>query len=334
MSLKMLHIGDADSRFPTAGPFVDSLQEFGELTVVLNGGKLDDETKADLIRKHDVLLTIWGSSRVPESIAHEPGRLAYICNISGGLARWIPLSIIEAGIPVTNWGDAIAPDMAEAALSLLLAALKELLPQQLHVREGGWHRQDRRIGMLHGLRVGIYGMGAIGQKFAEYLRPFECRIRYYDPYLPTEAAPAGCTPIDSLHRLAATSDALVIHAGLTEETRGSVNASVLAQLPDYGIVVNTARGDIVDQEALFNELRTGRLRAALDVLAGSDMLAPDDSARRWPNVLFTAHDLCFATWNKPKLERYEEVCLDNLHRFREGKPLLYRFDRDRYLRST
>lgn len=332
--MKLLHIGEADSRFPSDGPFVDALREIGELTVIRNGGELTDEEKASLIRENDVLLTIWGSSRVPEQIARNPGRLSYICNISGGLAGWIPLAIIEAGIPVTNWGDAIAPDMAEAALALLLASLKELLPQQLHVRAGGWHRPERRIGMLYGMRIGIYGMGAIGRKFADYVRPFECRIRYYDPYLPQTAAPDGCTAVGSLTQLAAESDALVVHAGLTEETRGTVNAEVLARLPDYGIVINTARGDIIEQDALFAELQSGRLRAGLDVVAGSDTLGQDHPARGWPNVLLTAHDLCFATWNRPPLARYESVCLDNLRRFREGRPLLFRFDRDRYLRST
>lgn len=108
--------------------------------------------------------------------------MSYICNISGGLARWIPLSIIEAGIPVTNWGDAIALDMAEAAIALLLASLEDLLPQQLHVRAGGWHRPERRVGMMYGLRIGIYGMGVIGRKFVDYVRPFECQLHYYDPY--------------------------------------------------------------------------------------------------------------------------------------------------------
>lgn len=330
----MLHIGCAHSRFPTEGPFIDALKEMGELTVIRNGHELTEEKKAELIRENDVLLTIWGSSRVPEQIAENPGKLSYICNISGGIRDWIPLAAIEAGIPVTNWGDAIASDMAEAAFTLLLASLKELIPQQLHVRSGGWHRDERRVGMMYGLRIGIYGMGAIGRKFVEYLRPFECHICYYDPYLLQSAAPAGCTSADSLAQLAAESDVLVIHAGLTEETYGSVNAGVLSRLPDGGIVINTARGDIVDENALFAELQSGRLRAGLDVVAGNDKLAPDHPARRWPNVLFTAHDLCFATWNEPRLRRYEIVCLDNLNRFRDGRPLLYRFDRDRYLRST
>jgi len=332
--MKLLHIGNADSRFPEAGPFVDALRELGELTVLRNGEALTDEARAALIRECDVLLTLWGSSRVPEQIAKAPGRLSYICNISGGISHWIPLSIVEAGIPVTNWGDAVAPEMAEAAVTLLLAVLKELLPQQLYVREGGWHRPDRRIGSMYGLRIGIFGMGAIGRKFVDYVRPYECRIRYYDPYLPPASAPAGCEAAESLERLAAESDALVIHAGLTEETRGAVNAAVLAKLPDYGIVINTARGDIVEQDALFAELKTGRLRAGLDVLAGSDALEPDHPARGWPNVLFTAHDLYSANWQKPPLERYEAVCLENLIRHSQGKPLMHRFDRDRYLRST
>ncbi|MGG1556347.1 NAD(P)-dependent oxidoreductase [Paenibacillus ferrarius] len=332
--MKLLHIGEADSRFPTEGPFLDALREFGELTVIRNDGTMTDEEMASHIRAHDVLLTIWGSSPVPEQIAQNPGRLSYICNISGGIKGWIPLSIIEAGIPVTNWGDAIAADVAEAAFTLLLASLKELLPQQLAVRSGGWHRNDRRVGMMYGLRIGIYGMGVIGRKFVDFLRPFECHIHYYDPYLSSTTTLEGCKRYDGLVELAADCDVLVIHAGLTEETRNSVNAEVLSHLADYSIVINTARGDIIDQDALFAELQTGRLRAGLDVIADHDRLADDHPARMWPNVLFTAHDLFYATWNMPKLQRYERICLDNLQRFRDGQPLLFKFDRNRYLRST
>lgn len=332
--MKLLHIGDNHSRFPTKGPFVDALMNIGELSIVRNGHELTEEARAELIRAHDVLLTIWGSSPVPEQIARNPGRLSYICNISGGIRGWIPLSIIEAGIPVTNWGDAIAADVAEAAFTLLLASLKELLPQQLAVRSGGWHRHNRRVGMMYGLSIGIYGMGVIGRKFVDYLRPFECHIHYYDPYLSSTENLEGCKRHDHLAELAAHCDVLVIHAGLTEETRNSVNAEVLSHLADGSIVINTARGDIIDQDALFAELQAGRLRAGLDVLAGDDRLAEDHPARLWPNVLFTAHDLFHATWNVPPLQRYEQVCLDNLHRFQEGKPLLFTFDRDRYLRST
>jgi len=136
--------------------------------------------------------------------------------------------------------------------------------------------------------------------------------------------------------LFAASQAVVIHAGLTAETRASVTAERLAVLPDHGVVINTVRGGIVDQEALFAELRSGRLRAGLDVLE-PDRLPGGHEARQWENCLFTAHNIA-RQWPGAdagtRLQPMHHVCLDNLQRFARGEPLRFTYDRARWLHST
>jgi phosphoglycerate dehydrogenase-like enzyme len=109
-------------------------------------------------------------------------------------------------------------------------------------------------------------------------------------------------------------------------------------LPKYGIVVNTARGAIVDQEALFAELKSGRLRAGLDVL-DPDTLPPDHEARRWENLIWTCHSIGGGLWPTDgappaELAPHQEICLDNLRRFLRGEPLRFVMDEVRYARST
>ena len=113
-----------------------------------------------------------------------------------------------------------------------------------------------------------------------------------DPHpIPT----TGCERSDSLEALVAASEVLVIHAGLSDETRGAVGAGQLATLPDGGVVINTARGAILDQEALFAELASGRLRAGLDVLE-PDTLAPQHPMLARDNCLLTYHQLDTLQW--------------------------------------
>jgi phosphoglycerate dehydrogenase-like enzyme len=221
-------------------------------------------------------------------------------------------------------------------MALLLALVKTVRGRIRAVEEDGWHlgRGDF-TSTLHRTAVGIYGCGLIGRVFVEMLRPFGATMTVYDPF--AKDLPEGCLRAESLDELFRTSEAVVIHAGLTDETRGSVNAARLAMLPDNGIVVNTARGGIVDQAALFAELEKGRLLAGIDVLDPDRPLPEGHPARRWPNALFTGHTI--GTWGKGGREReslapWHEVCLENLKRFRDGQEPRFRMDRERYLLST
>lgn len=334
---KLLVIGNKKPCIPTEGPFYEALKELGELTIIEVGEKLSEEEKLELMRKHHILLTNWGTVQIPKELADNPGQLEYICSINGSISSWTPLEIIESDIPVTNWGDAPANGIAEGAMTLLLATMKDLYAQTQLVREGGWYPGDRLVGgTLYGLHVGIYGMGVIARRFVELIQPFKPVITFYDPYISSSDIPKGCERLDRLEDLFQYSNAIVIHAGLSEETEKSVTAELLSLLPDQGIIINTARGDIIDQEALFAELKTGRLRAGLDVLAGKDKLEEGHPARLWENVMFTAHKIDRSKFqgDKQSLSAKEQICIDNIQRHIEGRPLRFVMDKVRFLRST
>lgn len=333
--LRLLNISkNGQAECLKADGFADALREIGELTIINGGKDLSPCEVAAHARAHDVFLTGWGAVPLPSSLAVDPGLLRYICGITGSMKEYVPIDLLRAGIPLTNWGDFPANSIAEGALALLLACLKDLRLQQRTIEEGGWHLSaDIAGGSLFGLNVGIYGCGVIGRKFVELLRPFDCSIHVYDRY--AAELPAGTFRVDSLAELFELSQAVVIHASLTPETEKSVNADMLRRLPDHGVLVNTARGGIVDQPALFAEVKSGRLRAGLDVLAGSDWLEPGDPARNYPNLILTAHDIG-RSWpgQQRRMNRMHRYALDNLRRFASGESLRWVMDESRYLRST
>jgi phosphoglycerate dehydrogenase-like enzyme len=312
--------------------FVAALRELGELTLAENGVELSDEAFAARVREHEVVVVGWDARPLPELLAEDPGRLRYVCCYSGTIRGLVPRSLVEANLLVSNWGDHPAHGVAEAAMTLLLAVLKEI-PRAVDVaRASKWGVETRIRGTLEGTRVGIYGCGVIGRRFVELLRPFGAEMTVFDPY--AASLPEGCARVDSLEELCGVSEVLVVHAGLTDETRRSIGAEHLAALPDGGVVVNTARGDLFDQEALCAEIVSGRLRAGLDVLE-PDYLPPDHPLLARGNCLLTFHQLDTLGWPpRPGLTPMQQRCVDNLKRFVDGATPEWLFDLERYDRST
>ena len=191
------------------------------------------------------------------------------------------------GIVVTNTPGANAGAVAELAVTLLLLLARPVLNAVAATRDGGWPRTSGLS--LSGKTVGLVGFGAIGRATARLLSGFGCRLLTYDPWCDTAAAATlGVAPV-ALDEILAASDFVSLHAPLTPETRGLVDAAFLARMKPGAALVNTARGELVDEAALYEALVAGRLRgAALDAFAhepppaGHPLLA-------LPNVIATPH---------------------------------------------
>lgn len=192
----------------------------------------------------------------------------------------------DAGIVVTNVPDYCVDEVAAHALALLLSLLRRVPQGHARVQEGGWGLDGLRpIQRLSELTVGLVGFGRIARRLAESLAVLGCRLAVHDPFLtPSPELPT----LVSLEELLQTSDAVSLHAPLTPETTGLIDADTLALMPDHAVLVNTSRGPLVVLEDVVEALRSGRLRgAALDVLPTE----PPDPAlvRDVPNLLVTPH---------------------------------------------
>ena len=170
---------------------------------------------------------------------------------------------------------------AELAVLLVLAALRRLPDFARQQDQRSWRHE--RGDSLDGQRVLLVGHGAIGAALEERLQPFGPRISRV-----SRTARDGVAPLDRLAELAADADIMIVCIALSAATHGLVDAGVLAALPAGALVVNVARGPIIDQAALGKELRSGRLRAALDV-TDPEPLPPDRPEWGLPNVVITPH---------------------------------------------
>jgi phosphoglycerate dehydrogenase-like enzyme len=167
----------------------------------------------------------------------------------------------------------------------MLAALRRICEHDAAVRRGEWNRTGEHAAwLLSGSTVGLVGFGHIGRIVAERLRGFDVRVVVADPVDPRDAA---VEPM-SLDALLAASDVVSLHVPLLPTTRSLIGARELALMPPGAILVNTARGPVVDEEALVDALESGRLRAAaLDVFADEPPLA--SRLLGLPNVVLSPH---------------------------------------------
>ncbi|MCW8137969.1 MAG: phosphoglycerate dehydrogenase [Planctomycetota bacterium] len=178
------------------------------------------------------------------------------------------------GVAVTWTPEAPSDSAAELAVGLLLALARHIPAADRLLRQGAW---DRKVGaLLRDRTVGVVGLGRIGARVARLLHPFGCRLLAtdIDPAVAPRAADLGVTLVP-LDELLSTSDAVTLHVPLTPATRGLIDARALELLRPGALLVNTARGEVVDEAALLAALEAGRLGgAALDVFADEPYQGP------------------------------------------------------------
>jgi len=191
----------------------------------------------------------------------------------------------SAGIPVGNVPDASVHEVADHAVMLALAALRRLPEVAAGVAAGSWDLSPMRgTRRLSTLRAGILGLGRIGQAVASRLEAFGMEVAAYDPYVQESRH-----PLLALEELLRRSDVVSIHLPLTDETAGLLSDERLALLPHGAVLVNVARGGILDEAALARRLESGELwGAGLDVFE-QEPLPAGHPLRRAPHVVMTPH---------------------------------------------
>ena len=240
----------------------------------------------------DACITSWGVVPLDADVVAAAPRLGHLAHMGGSVKRFLSAAVWERGMRVTSASVALARDVAETTLGLMIVGRKRIWPLGSHVRDGGWRdsgvwdRWDARE--LSRSTVGLIGVGNVGRHVIELLAGFETTILVADPYLgDDEARRLGVERVE-LAELMGRCDVVSIHAPANDETRHMVGAELLGRLGDGAVLINTARGSIIDEGALVDELATGRIFAFLDV-TDPEPPAPDSPLRSLDNVVVTPH---------------------------------------------
>ncbi|MBI2467101.1 MAG: C-terminal binding protein [Candidatus Rokubacteria bacterium] len=247
----------------------------------------------------DALLIQYGdvSRRVIEGLP----RLRVVVRYGVGVDGIDVEAATARGIPVVNVPDYGTDEVANHAVALLLALARKLARLDRQTRAGRWNVFEvGPVTRLVGRAVGILGCGRIGRAVSRKLAGFDVRLLACDPYI--TAFPPGVEPVP-FERLLAESDYLTIHCPLNAETRHLIGAAALARLKPTAVLINTARGGIVDTAALTEALEGGRLAGAgLDVLE-QEPLDPASPLLRMEQVIVTPHAAWYSEEGRSDLKR-------------------------------
>ncbi|MGI5132133.1 NAD(P)-dependent oxidoreductase [Pseudonocardia sp. CA-107938] len=229
----------------------------------------------------------------------------------------------EHGVTVTYAPGRNATATAEFAIGLILAAARGIGRGHLEVTSGRWDADNfvyESSGLeLEGATVGVVGGGAIGSRVARILLGFGARVLVHDPYAAPDTLPAGVSLVD-LDELLAAAQVVTLHARVTPETTGMLDATRIAAMRPGSVLVNCARGALVDHDALAAALRGGHLAAAgLDVY-DVEPLPADHPLRGLPNLVTTPH---LAGASRQVAERAAAMVAAEAERWRRGEPPLH-----------
>jgi len=260
-------------------PALDLLEAAGEVRVA-DGGPLTRPELLELVAGADVVLSQLGDRIDDEVLAAAGPGLRCVCNVAVGYDNVDLEAAARRGVAVTNTPGVLDDATADLTLGLILAATRRLGEGERLIRSGrswAWG-MDFMLGRdLRGKLLGVVGLGAIGARVAARARAFGMRVAYNN----RGEAPAAVTePLEAerleLDELLTAADVLTLHCPLTEQTRHLIGAPELAAMKPTAVLVNTARGPVVDEAALAAALRAGEIAAAgLDVYEDEPRVHPD-----------------------------------------------------------
>ena len=261
---------------------------FGDVAEVTEASGSEDEMIAalqgmDIVVANHAPLT----ARVIENT-----RLSFAVAARGGATNVNLAAARAAGLRVSNAPGRNAAATAEHSVAMMLAALRRIPESDAQLRQGIWrgdfYEYENSGGELGAARVGLIGFGQIGARVARIVRGFGAQVGIYDPYAGADVAQYG-ERFASIEALLAWSTIVSLHARATAETRNIIGTRALALLQRGAVLVNCARGSLVDEAALCDALASGQLgAAALDVFA-HEPLSPGDPLFSAPNLIITPH---------------------------------------------
>lgn len=281
----------------------------------------DLESIAPHLENIEILITSWGCPRINDDIIKLAPRLKLVAHLAGSVKGFVDDVVWRRGIKVVNAVAANAVPVAEYTVATIILANKRIFQLREYYRQykenrAPWTKEAPNAGN-YGKTVGIVGASTVGNLVISHLRQFDMRVLVYDPYItPLSARELGATKV-GLAELCSQSDVVSVHAPLLPETHHMLGGRELALMQDGATLINTARGAIVDADALEAELKTGRLFAVLDTTDPED-LSPRSALFQLPNVFLTPH---IAGSLGDETQRLTDYIVAELERYTTGHAL-------------
>ena len=278
----------------------------------------------------DACITSWEVAPLDAEIMAEADNLKAVVHMGGSVKRLVSDALFDKGVKVFGASPVLAETVAETALGFMIMGMKKGWEIAAVVKGGGWRDcacwPPRE---LRGKTVGIIGASQVGRHVIKLLKLFNVNILVYDPFLSKEDAVLMNVKRVSMIELATESDVISLHAPVNENTKQMLNSDIFKVMKDDALIVNTARGALIDEPALNRELSAGRFYAVLDV-SDPEPPAEDSPLRKLSNVTLFPHFAgCIEDCSDMSLRAAEE-----LKRFFSGEAALYEITREMFDRIS
>ena len=321
---------DAQSDTFLTPAVMEKLNALGEVKQNPFGRKLTADEVVEWANDADVLITCWGSCKYFKKDVERMPNLKLIAHSAGTVAPIVAPDVYETNVKVISGNDVFAKSVAEGCLCYTLAALRRLEHYIGVMRDGGFKERVFYNRGLFGKKLGIVGFGAIARHFLNLVRWFDLEVLIYSSHLSNEEAAKYGGRTASLEEIFSECDVISIHASNTAKTQGMITRQLMERMKPDALLVNTARGAVIDEPAMFEMLLDGKFYAALDVYA-EEPPAPDAPIRKCKNALLMPH------MGGPTIDMRGVVLLElskDFARLEKGEPLVNEITADAAARMT
>ncbi|WP_370948083.1 hydroxyacid dehydrogenase [Amycolatopsis sp. cg5] len=299
-----------------------ALAAFGEVCSLAPGVLDSFENAHEVLADVEVLITGWGCPKLDENVLAAAPRLRAVVHTAGSVHAHVTEACWERGIEVASAAAANALPVAEYTVAMILLTGKRVLERARDYRversRAASLRTPLSVGNF-GRTVGILSASLIGRRVIELLRPYDFRVLLHDPYVSADEAAALGVESVGLDALFTRSDVVSVHTPLLPATRGLVSRELIGSMCDDAVLINTARGAIVDQYALAEAAADGRIRAVLDV-TDPEVLPASHPLWDSDNILITPH---LAGSQGNEWQRLADLAVAEVGRWAAGEPFAH-----------
>lgn len=289
--------------------YYNMLRTFGDVEIFDKEEFEDKEYAINFSKNSDIIITSWGSPCLDTDYLNASPNLKAVIHAAGSIKPIISDEFINRKIRITNSAAAIGEGVAETALALAISSCKGFYQLNKDTHNGLWgENMSTTVKDFYDITVGVISGGYVGRHMVKLLKNFHVDILMYDPILSAEAiSEIGAKKVE-LNELMSQSDVLSIHAPSIPETENMIGKKELELMQDGAILINTARGAIINEKELIDELKKNRIFACIDVTE-PEPPAADNELRTLDNVILTPHiaGTCTNGLRRIALHVYEEI---------------------------
>lgn len=311
----------------------DVAQKIEQMGNIIWNNTYENYTEEDLyekIKDIDVCITGWGSPSFSGRVLENANCLKLVAHAAGSVSSVVSDELYAKGIRVISGNKVFAESVAESVIAYLLNSLRDISYYANMMKAGGWRPGDYYNQGLFDQTIGLVGFGDIPKYLVPMLKPFRVKIKAFDKFVDAKAMAEFGVEKAELEDIFTSCSIISIHLPKTDDTKHIIDKRLLQLIPNGAVLVNTARGSVIDEDALIEELKLNRFKAALDVYE-KEPLQDNSPLRKMDNVILIPH------MGGPTVDRRKYATLavlNDINNLINNKPLIHEITAIRASRMT